>query len=389
MNNTAIAAAQPGATLWDDKVKGLHLRAFANRKMFYLVYRPKNAPGQRRPKLGAFGDITLSQARKLAGDMLDEVRAGRDPVAARAEGRAALTMRQLAAKYLRFARSNPKRKKTRRGIRDDLRQLKSYVLPDWGRRLVRDIRTEDVEILHQSMRATPYQANRTRALLSRMFNLAEKWGLRPKHTNPCYQIDRFPEKKRRRHMRGEEAPIVAFLLEQYESRYPRPVLFIYLLILTGARPDEIARATGAYLDGNKLILEEHKTDDTGEPRVIYLPPRVMRLLEDAEHRSPTETLTGIKSPRALWDKIRIEAGCPDLRLYDLRRTFASAALRAGYTLDQIGELLGHTSGTTSKRYAWLMDEFRQEAAGKTAKVLEDMMAPTKLEAPLLGLPSKP
>lgn len=181
-------------------------------------------------------------------------------------------------------------------------------------------------------------------------------------------------------MRGHEAPAISALLQKYESKYPQSVLFLYLLMLTGARPDEIARATWTMIDGNQLVLHEHKTDDTGEPRVIFLPERVVELLKLARRVADTDTITGIKSPRALWRKIRTEAGCPDLRMYDLRRTFASAALRAGYTLDQIGELLGHTSGTTSKRYAWMMEEIREEAAGKTAKVIEGMMEPKALIA---------
>ena len=108
-------------------------------------------------------------------------------------------------------------------------------------------------------------------------------------------------------------------------------------------------------------------------RPVYLPPQVMSLL--AQLPTPNGTLTGLKSPKHLWDCIREEAGCPDLRLYDLRHTFASAALRAGYSLEQIGELLGHKNTQTTKRYTHLQDEAAQEAVASTALMLEGMMAP--------------
>lgn len=376
MNNSKIAAANPGSTLWDDKVKGLHLRVFPTRKVFYLVYRPKNAPGQRRPRLGDFGTLTLAQARNAARAILVQVAAGGDPVQEARTRRLSLTFAELADRYLVFIRTDPKnRKKSAKG---DEYALKRHLLPRWGRRAAVDIVREDIEEMHNALANTPYQANRLLALASRMFILAESWRVRPEHSNPCRLVERYPERKRRRFMTGAEAPVVAALLVHYEPMFPEAVLFIYLLILTGARPDEIARAEWSMLDGNKLILTEHKTDEHTDERVIFLPPRVMTLLAQVRRRSGS--IVGIKSPRYLWRKIRSEAGCPDLRLYDLRRTFASAALRAGYTLDQIGELLGHTSGTTAKRYAWLMTETATEATNKTAELIEGMMSPRALIA---------
>jgi integrase len=178
-------------------------------------------------------------------------------------------------------------------------------------------------------------------------------------------------------MTGNEAPAIAAALAAHAADYPAATLFIYLLILTGARPDEIARAKWSDIRDGAIVLTEHKTDGHADERIIFLPPRAVVSLEMMPETRGT--LTGIKSPRWLWEKIRKECGCEDLRLYDLRRTFASAALRAGYSLDQIGELLGHTSGTTTKRYAWLMDESRAEAATATSDVLDGMLK--RLPAP--------
>ena len=97
-------------------------------------------------------------------------------------------------------------------------------------------------------------------------------------------------------------------------------------------------------------------------RTIYLPGPVMAILETLPRTSGT--LTGIQNPRACWDLIRTKAGCSDLTLHDLRRTFASEALRSGMSLSQIGELLGHASAQTTKTYAWMVDEAAQTAANR-------------------------
>lgn len=372
MKNAQITAAKPGDILWDDKIRGLHLRCFAERKVWYLQYRTKDGRHQRRPKIGDLSRYSLTTARDEADVILKAVARGEDP-RARIEARAAApTVRQLAARYLRYVRSDPKDRKKRKSIKEDLKLIKRYLAPRWGRMLAPDVSRDDVEKLHKDMAKTPYQANRVLALVSRMFNLAEAWHVRDPHSNPCRLVTRYPEPKRRRYMRGDEAPLIAEALARYEAEFPAAVLFVYLLILTGARPDEIARAGQQNIEDNRLVLLEHKTDSTMVPRIIFLPERVMALIKNVGTK---ESLTGLQSPRHLWRVIREECGCPDLRLYDLRRTFASAALRAGYTLDQIGELLGHTSGTTAKRYAWLMDETRAEAAERTADVLGEMMAP--------------
>ena len=88
-------------------------------------------------------------------------------------------------------------------------------------------------------------------------------------------------------------------------------------------------------------------------------------------------MLGIASPRSLWELVRKEAGCPDLRLHDLRRTFASTALGLGYTLAQIGELLGHASPATTAGYAWMAPQPAALAVEAIANKLEEMMAPVK------------
>lgn len=360
MNNAQIRSAAPGDILRDDQVTGLHLRAFDNRKSFYLYYRTKSRK-ERRPKLGDFGIITLDQARKIAREMLYKVSLGEDP----AEDRKVLPQSVTFAEiWPRYWTEHGSRKKS---SREDQRIYDKH-LPDWFKQLPVDQFTyTEVYRLHHSLKETPYQANRTLALVSKFFHLCEQWGYRHQGANPCQHVKRFKEEKRRRYMTAEEAQMVAELLAEKKSSEPGSVAFIYLLILTGARSGEIANATWADLHENKLVLKSHKTDHTGQDRVIFLPAVAMEILKNLPRRGPNTSITGIKSPKRLWDSVREGAGCPDLRLHDLRHSFASVAISQGYILPQIGELLGHKNADTTKRYAHLMDD----AAALVAETVAD------------------
>lgn len=374
LTNRLIATARPGQTLWDENCKGLHLRITTNRKSFYVYFRTKTGK-ERRPKLGDYPTISLDQARKIARELIVQSSMGRDPMAERQAVRKAPTVSDMAARYLdEYAEQHKKS----RSVAEDTRQIKRYIAPKLGHLKVQEVEEQHVSDLHAGMKSAPIQANRVLSLLSRMFNLAEKWRLRPPNSNPCRWQKRYTERKRQRYMSGSEAPKIGALLASWEVRRPESVLFVYILILSGARPEEIARARPEWVKplqiGGVLNLPDSKTG----ARRVYLPPQVMALLE----KLPADrgTLTGIQSPKALWDIIRVEAGCPDLRLYDLRHTFASAALRAGYTLEQIGELLGHANTQTTKRYAHLIDEHAQRATADTANLLEGMMKGPEMTA---------
>lgn len=373
LTNENIRKAKPGDVLRDGTVAGLHLRAFAARKSFYLYFRTK-AGKERKPKLGDHPTLSLDKARSIARQWLMQVAEGKDPVAERQTEKDAPTVERMCKRYLAevaIKRATYKEKK---------RVLEKYVLPNLGRTKVSDLTYDHIHALHRRVGAkAPVQANRMLSELSKMLNLAERWKWRPNHSNPCRHVERFPERKRRRYMRGDEAVAVAAQLRAHEATRPQSVAFIYLLILTGARKGEIAKARWDWLHGNKLVFPEHKTAHHGHDRVVYLPPQVMDLLKRLERDS--DTITGIKSPQKLWVKIRKAAGCPDLRLHDLRHSFAAAAVSAGLTLQQIGELLGHTSPQTTARYAHLIDETAHVAATMTADLIEQRLigSPTEKE----------
>lgn len=361
MNHTKIKSAQPGDTLRDIQVPGLHLRAFEKRKSFYLYFRTKMGK-ERRPKLGDFPTITLDQARKIARDMLLQVAAGIDPIAEREQKRPALTVDEV---WPRYSLEHADKKKT--GKEDERMYLAS--VPAWFKALpITEVDYNNLYKLHQGLKESPYQANRVLSMLAKFFNLCEKWKFRPQGSDPCKYVPRFKEEKRRRYMSKDERNNVIRLLLEKKEQYPDSWAFIMLLILTGARRGEIAGARWCDLHESKLILRNHKTDHTGEDRVIHLPKLAMEIIEGLPNTGNEELIIGISSPRKLWDTVRKKAGCPDLRLHDLRHSFASIAISSGYNLSQIGELLGHRDAGTTSRYAHLMDDaamcVAEDIAGK-------------------------
>ena len=359
-------AASPGDTIRDASIPGLHLRAFPNSKGFYLSYRHRGQ--QRKPKLGDYPTLSITAARRIAKEMLERVARGEDPSAERQAERLTPTVADLIDRYLERHAVGKK------SGGEDNRMAKKYVRAKLGKLKVADVRVTDIDDLHASMKKTPYQANRVLSMLSKMFALSILWEMRPINSNPCDPVVQFPEKKRKRYADRDEATKIVERLRFYESEYPEQVAFLWLLFYTGARPIELATAMPEHLQGTKLVLTEHKTDGTGEDRVIQLPPQALAVLAKIK-RKKGETLLRIKSPRHLWTKIMEETGVKNLRRYDLRHTFASIGLSNGKSLAQVGELLGHRSAETTKRYAHLIDEKASEDASDIADAFDAFSKP--------------
>ena len=213
--------------------------------------------------------------------------------------------------------------------------------------------------------------NRTLGVLSKMFNLAELWGLRPDGSNPCLHVKRYKEEKRERFLNAEEFTRLGRVLDEIledGSETRSAVAAIRLLMLTGCRLSEIQKLRWEHvdLDAGELRLPDTKTGW----RAVPLAPSAVRLLtslpRDEDNpwvivgRKPGWHLTDLQHP---WRRIRARAGLDGVRIYDLRHSFASRALALGEGLPMIGKLLGHTQVQTTARYAHLArDNVKASAA---------------------------
>ncbi|WP_456304855.1 tyrosine-type recombinase/integrase [Acetobacter oryzifermentans] len=218
----------------------------------------------------------------------------------------------------------------------------------------------DVSEFHADMRQIPYQANRTLGVLSKMFSLADLWGIRTDGLNPCRGVQRYKEEKRERYLTQEEYARLGATLDETKDM-PEAVWAIRLLVLTGCRLREIQTLQWSHIffDQSELRLPDSKTGakivQIGQAaiNIIKSVPR----LEDNPYviagRKKGGYLTDLQKP---WRRIRKAAGLEDVRIHDLRHSFASDALEMGADLTMIGRMLGHSDIKTTARYAHLKRE---------------------------------
>lgn len=251
-----------------------------------------------------------------------------------------------------------------------------YIRPKLGTKLVPRLTFAVLDEWHVSMKETPFQANRCMTLLRSMLKHAQALEWLPPGYTAAQHVRLFPEPKRRRHMTPAEAPRIAAVIRDLEDRFPVQTCFLWLLILSGARPGEIMKTTWADLVDNAIVLLDHKTDYKGTPRVITLPPLALEKLADLIPRGhPDSRIIQLtySAVQSVWRLVRKEAKCASLRIYDLRHTFATYALENGFTLDQIGEALDHTNAQTTKIYAEMSLRGRKKMANDVQlAILKDM-----------------
>jgi integrase len=209
--------------------------------------------------------------------------------------------------------------------------------------------------------------------------MAEVWGERAPGSNPCRYVEKFRERKRERFLSAEELARLADALEQAEGNEPlSAVAAIRLLILTGCRLSEILSLRWEWVDSERgcLILPDSKTG----AKTVPLGAPALRVLtelswqEDSPYVLPAERGTGhfigIQKP---WQRIRGAARLNDVRLHDLRHSFASVAVSGGDSLYLVGKVLGHRQSRTTERYAHLKDDPLRAVADRTSGRIAAMM----------------
>ena len=362
----AVDAAKPRKTdsyLWDPELHGFGLKVTpAGRKVYLVQYRLGGRKGRtRRVTIGQHGQITPTFARDEAKRLLGTIATGRDPAAERDKAKAdrsvATVLDQFMAEHVR-----PKLKpSTAEGYQ---RVARLYVLPSLGRYSIADVKRTGIARLHHEMRSKPYQANSTLAMLSKFFGWAEKHGLRPDGTNPCRHVEKYPEGRRERFLSQAEWAQLGDALRQAEtdkSCSPWAIAAIRLLAFTGARRNEILTLRWEHLseEHESLLLPVSKT---GRKTIRLNAPALAVLheiprLEDNPYvicgERPGRHLVNLEKP---WRRIRAAAKLDDVRLHDLRHSFASVGASGGQSLVIIGKMLGHSQPATTARYAHLADD---------------------------------
>ena len=366
--------------LWDDELKGFGLRVYpSGRKMYLAQFRVGGR--LRRVNIGLHGALTPDLARTEAMKHLSDVRLGGNPAKERDRRKTSPTMKEFGQRFLDEHVAVHCKPST---YGEYKRSVDLFIDPKLGSHRIIDITRADVVDLHQSMKATPYQANRTLGVLSVMFSVAHTWGVRTDGVNPCWKVKRFKEIKRERYLTPSELARLGQVLRDSESEL-EAVSCVRLLLLTGCRLGEIQTLKWDYVDfdASVLRLPDSKTGakivPIGQAAIDVL--KAIPKLEDNPHvitgRIEGQYLTDMQKP---WRRLRKRAGLDDLRIHDLRHSFASDALQLGQDLTMIGKLLGHTQVQTTARYAHLKTDPIRAAADQVSKAIADALAqPSKPE----------
>lgn len=356
--------------LWDDDIKGFGVRVHpSGRKVYIVKYRNRGRVA--KVTIGPHGAITPAAARARAAEIITAARTGKDLAGRTLWEVNAPTVAELGKRFLdEYAPAHCK-PNTQRQYR---KMVEGYIVPRLGKRRVPDIQRIDVAALHHELRATPPTANRALATLSRMFALAEIWGMRRENSNPCRNIKHFREQRRERFLSDEEYGRLGAVLRAVErkgSERPTAIAAIRLLMLTGCRKGEILTLRWEHVDleRGELRLPDSKTGakivPLGDPAI-----EVLRGMDRADGNP--WVIAGVKPGKALsglsdqWSRIRKRAGIEDVRLHDLRHSYASGGLLVGEGLPMIGKLLGHNKVETTARYAHLANDPLKAAANRIA-----------------------
>ena len=370
----AIGPVETDTVYWDGDLIGFGIRVRASGRKTYVV-QTRIRGKLRWFTIGRHGPVTPDHARARALEILASAMRGIDLREAETAsgGKEQPTVTELGHRFIEEYVPSHCKPNTQAHYR---RMVEKFVIPAMGARAVAEVERKDIARFHHGMRETPYQANRALGVISKMFSLAEIWGWRAEGSNPCRHIKAYRERKRERFLSEEETARLSEELRRAEREMPPAVAAFRLLLLTGCRLSEIQTLRWEYVKKDHIELRDSKTG----ARVVPIGSSVHAVLASIPRapdnpwviagRFPGSHIGNLQRP---WTIIRERAGLEDVRIHDLRHSFASRALALGESLPMIGKLLGHTQVQTTARYAHLAREAVHDAATRVAESLGDTL----------------
>lgn len=366
--NIARRKLLPEGIIWDEELPGFGLRVRASGHRSWIVkYRQRNT--QRFVTLGEAQALPARAARAKARETLAEALLMDLPTPP--EAVAGVTFRAFAKEFWRDYAPHWK-PSTRRTSKA---QIRNRLMPVFGHMEVQAINRIHVNRWRDAMADRPGSFNRVVPILSVMMRYAEQLGLRPKGSNPCRGVPRYKRQLPERHLSKQEYARLHRVLDRLEDNDFDVVNAIRLLIHTGARSSEIVDLRWRYVQPPRLVLPDSKTG----PKIIYLNEQAIAVIDVMPRGRPGERVFKSKYRKQriqigqCWTRIRKLAALPDVRLHDLRHSFASTAIAQGIPLSVIGKLLGHALPESTARYAHLADEVICDSAERVCSGLASLL----------------
>jgi integrase len=379
--------------IFDTEVRGFAACIYrGGGRAFTIDYR--YAGRQRRMTFARWPEWGVSAARERAKELRREIDAGGDPLANREAVREAPRITDLIARYVEVHLTHL----AKLNASDQRSMMEKFIAPAWGRMLVTEVSSYDVELLLnkvadgrarpakakpnnrarklQGAKPTPVRANRVGEVVRKMFVYAVKWGWR--EDNPAMGFRRRMEIPRERYLSPDELSRLAAALDAADD--DRGAGIIRLCMLTGARVGEVRQAR--FEDFNLEHLSWTKPASTTKQRRVHRVPisdeaaAIVRQRRVAVAKGSPWLFPGevpgepVREIRRFWARIQKDIGIEDVRIHDLRHTFASLLVSGGASLEMIGKLLGHSQMQTTQRYAHLMDSPLRAGVGAVASAFK-------------------
>jgi integrase len=420
LTKRVVDTASPDPTgrdvfVWDSEVRGYGLKVTAaGGKSYVLQYRTSEGRS-RRYSIGKHGSPwTCEEARGKAIELLRGLADGNDPLEAKASAKIVTTVENLADLYLlEGPAAKPNKKQS--SWDTDASNLRRHVIPLLGRKSIKALTSADISKFQADVTAGKTAANiktrlrgraivkggkgvatRSVTVLAAMLQFAVDRELLTK--NPAKGVETAKGKKKERFLVDREVIALAEALvamEEDRTISTTMAATIRLLLLTGCRKSEILTLRWEWVDLDRrcLRLPDSKTG----AKVVPLASAVLEILASLERASvwvlPSDKGDGhIVGLQKVWEKVRkratelarkkaeeggeLPAAAPNLsnvRLHDLRHSFASFAVANGATLFMVSKLLGHKQVRTTEIYAHLADDPLLAAADHTASKIADAM----------------
>ena len=350
------------------------------RKVFYFRYTDFRGV-QRQIKLANTDDLSLDQARKKVASIRNQIALGQDPFALKTEAKKVPTFADfIADQYMPYVKSY------KRSWDTDVSLLKNHLLPRFGKRYMDEITRQDIVKMHADRKASGAaagSANRLLIMMRYIFNLALKWEVAGIKANPCKGVPLLEENnKMERYLSVEEAQRLYENVCQSENTMLKYI--VPMLILTGARKREVLDAKWQNFDLGRKAWRI-PISKSGKARHVPLSDGALALLATMPRTmdckwafANPETGKPYVSIFYAWNTARKKAGLADVRMHDLRHSFASLLINSGRTLYEVQHILGHTQVKTTQRYAHLSQDTLLAAANAATVAVGAVMLP-KLE----------
>jgi integrase len=401
LTKRVVDAAEAGSAatfIWDDEVKGFGLRiAPGGTKSYVLSYRKgrgRNAP-QRRLTIGKHGSPwTLELARREARRLLGAIAAGDDPLEDRKAEARTMTLGALCELYL--AEGVGHKKPTT--LKSDCGRIKHHIVPLLGKLRINRVTRADVERMVRDVtagRTAPPATQQRRggnlvrggrgtaaqalAVLGAVMSFAVARGLRD--DNPVRGVKKPPTRRLERFLSEAEIARLgeALDVETKATGDPYPAAAIRLLLLTGCRRSEILGLRWEWIDFERAII--FLPDSKTGRKPVYLNAPALNMLAALPRQSGNpHVVCGHRDGCAyvglgkVWRRVCRAAELSNVRLHDLRHSFASIGAAGNNSLLILGKLLGHRHATTTERYSHLSADPMRRAAETIGQTISTALA---------------